>query len=96
MLETPALCLLCQGYLTPDWPEDYDGDAWAAVADFAASERDSARLAPEVRVVLETFSTEAGVREFVRNELDLGYLPEADGWDYRAWLAEVARRVAAK
>lgn len=95
MLETPALRLLCQGYLTQDWPEDYDGDVWAAVSDFAAIEPDAAGLATEVNAVLATFSTEKDVREFVRNELDLGYLPEADGWGYRAWLAEVVRRVTA-
>lgn len=86
--------LLCQGYLNLDWSEDYDGDAWTAVSAFIAAEPDSALLASEVSSVLKTHDTEEAVRNFVRKELDPGYLPEADGWTYRAWLAEVARRVA--
>lgn len=94
MLKTPALQLLCQGYLSLDWPDDYDGDPWVAVADFAASEPEAVNLADEIEAVLVEFTTEEAVRHFVCGDLDLGYLPESDGWQYRAWLSEIARRMS--
>lgn len=82
------------GYLHLDWPEDYDGDPWAAVDDFAVSEPEAAAsLRAEVESVLTKYESENGLRQLI-SELGSGYLPEADGHDYRAWLREVAQRVS--
>jgi CdiI immunity protein len=90
-----SLRLLFQGYLTPDWPEDYDGDPWAAVDDFVASEPSAARSVPaEVETVLSEYSTDDEVRQLVVGELGSGYLPEADGYAYRDWLLQVSRRMS--
>ena len=89
----PALSLLLQGYLNPDWVDDYE-DVWSAVDDFARNEPESARvIRQEVDSLLRTVSSEETLRRIVVNELRSGYLPEADGWGYRSWLEEVARRV---
>jgi hypothetical protein len=86
----PALTLLLQGYLTLDWPEDYHGDPWAAVDDFAATEPHASKLVEEIRIVLTQTSSEEAVKELVAEDLGCGYVPPADGWTYTDWLAEVA------
>jgi hypothetical protein len=95
MLELPGLRLLLEGYLTLDWPEDYDGDPWAAIDAFAASEPSAAEVLPvEVRQVLAQYPKEEDVRGLVVDKYHSGYLAEADGHSYRDWLAQVARRVS--
>lgn len=93
MTSSPALQLLLQAYLGLDWPEDY-GDPWEALADFLASEPESARtLKSEIEVMLASADSDAELRRVVVEEIGSGYLPEADGLTYRGWLLEVCRRV---
>lgn len=94
MSELPGLRLLLSGYLHLDWPEDYGSDLWAAVDDFATSEPEAAEgLAAEIESVLTDYGSEDELRRLVF-ELGSGYLPEADGYEYRSWLQQVAQRVA--
>lgn len=92
MSHRTALKQLLQGYLNFDWPEEY-GDPWSAVADFLRSEPEYGRLlGAEIAALLRTATSEGDLRQVVLGELGSGYLPEADGWTYAAWLREVARR----
>lgn len=92
MNDHPALTQLLQAYLHLDWPEDY-GDPWAAIDDFLRSEPEqAARLAGEIDRLLGDTAEEAELRRLVVGELGSGYLPEADGWSFASWLAEIAWR----
>lgn len=92
MNDHPALAHLLQAYLHLDWPEDY-GDPWAAIDDFLRSEPEHAgRLAAEIDRLLGAVSDEAELKTLVVEELGSCYLPEADGWSYASWLAEIAWR----
>lgn len=93
MTSRDALGLLFAGYLNLDWSEDYD-DVWSAVRDFVESEPSAGRIPYEVRVLLAEGHSEEELRRIVVDELGCGYLPEADGWRYDGWLAELCARVA--
>jgi hypothetical protein len=84
----------CLGvYLHQDWAEDYP-DVWGAVTDFVVSDRDIAvALVPDIADLLSGSESEAELRSVVIEDLDCWYLPEAEGWAYRAWLETVANRV---
>lgn len=90
---TTELGHLLGAYLNLDWPEEY-GTWWAAVDDYCVHEPSAKNLVPEIEEVLRTITSEAGLRRLVVDELDSGYLPDADGTTtYREWLEAVAWRV---
>lgn len=91
----PALQHLLQGYLHYDWPEDYGGDPWAAVDDFASDESVARDLAEEITEALRLLPSERELRTLVFDHFDSGYLPEADGYTLREWLIAVRVRVEA-
>lgn len=92
MKKYPALEVLLAGYLTFDWPEEY-GEPWNAVENFFRSESEYRLLIPgEVADLIHSAPSEIELRRYVVDEIYCGYLPEADGWTYRDWLEEIARR----
>ncbi len=93
MIDLPALRLLVQGYLNLDWPDDY-GDPWRAVDDFLQNEPSHVGLLlDEIENLLRDASEEA-LRRLILEDLGSGYLPETEGWAYRSWLTELARRTS--
>jgi len=88
----PALRLLLRAYLTQDYPYDY-GDAWGAVEAFAREPEKAPLLRAEIDEVLAANPTEPELKRLFLDEYASDYLPEWDGWTYRAWLTEAARRV---
>ncbi len=81
-------------YLHQDWPDEY-GDPWRALDDFIDSEpTQRATLVTEIHYLLTRIEDESELRRIVVEELGSAYLPEADGWTYRSWLHEVARRAS--
>jgi hypothetical protein len=50
-------------------------------------------LSDEIDALLASAPNEDALREVVVDALGSGYLPEAHGWTYRAWLTETATRV---
>jgi hypothetical protein len=88
-----ALAQLLGVYLHQDWAEDYP-DVWGAVTDFVVSDRDNAiGLLTDIADLVSAAESEAELRSVVIEDLDCWYLPEAEGWTYRAWLETVANRV---
>lgn len=77
-------------YLHEDWPEEYDGDVWRAVEDFAASEPKSIvdSVHRQVRILLEHINEQAA-RELI-SQARIAYRPPADGYTYRGWLVALA------
>jgi contact-dependent growth inhibition (CDI) system CdiI-like immunity protein len=88
----PALRQLLRAYFTQDFPEIY-GDPWQVVEAFAREPSLAPMLGSEIDEVLAANPTEPELKHLIIDEYDSSYLPEADGWTYRAWLTEVARRV---
>ncbi len=84
MTSTP-LTLLVQGYLNLDWPDDYPS-MWAAVDDFIESEPRAAGVLDEIDDVLKRMPSENDRRRYVLDDLDSGYLPDADGYTMTSWL----------
>jgi hypothetical protein len=93
-METPALTRLIGAYVNEDWPEFYD-DVWAAVDDYIRSAPVLASSLPsEIEAVLRQFPTDEELTGYL-DELGIGYQPQAGEHGFRAWLAEVSRRVPA-
>jgi hypothetical protein len=95
MTARPGLELFLGGYLHQDWFDDYHGDVWGAVEDFARSEPEDAPLiGTEIEALLASGMSEHQLRTLIVDELDGQYwLEDDDPETYRAWLTEVAARV---
>lgn len=92
-MEYPGLEQLLAGFLNQDWPDDY-ADVWAAVAQFVRlNAEDASLVAAEVDRLLTAAESDADLARIVHEKLGSEYLPATDGWNYRDWLEEVARRV---
>ena len=92
MRDYPSIRLLVGGYLNLDWMEDCSS-VWECVTRFAEHEELAFALPKEVDAALEEFSSESSMKQFIVDQCGSGYVAEADGWTYRAWLAEVRTRV---
>lgn len=88
---TPAFWQFAGAYLHEDWPEVH-GTVWQALEDFMRHEPQLARRLPaEIEQLLAARATESELGDYVESEGGCYLPPEG----YRAWLAEVARRVSA-
>jgi hypothetical protein len=88
-----ALAKFLGVYLHQDWNDDYPS-VWAAIADFVASDHDIAMgLHADISELIHAVSlSESSLRSVVIDDLDCWYLPESQGWTYRAWLDAVDAR----
>lgn len=94
MNKTPTLWSLVGIYFNQDWPEDYGSEEASVDAFMADAHRDHSELLNELEWVLEHFTTETELGEYLDAQ-GSEYLPPADHGGYRGWLTRIADRVRA-
>ena len=89
---TPATWQFVGAYLFQDWTAHYV-DEWGALDEFLEGEPTLApQLPTEVDWILERFSTEAELRDYLVDKQGSYFLPSEDEGGFRGWLTEVAHR----
>ena len=94
MNKTPALWSFVGIYFNQDWPEDYGSEEASVDAFLIDAPAERLALLNELDWLLEHFTTEAELAEY----LDIQgseYLPPADHGGYRGWLTRIVDRVRA-
>ncbi|MEP9362025.1 contact-dependent growth inhibition system immunity protein [Nocardioides sp. CN2-186] len=94
MNKTPTLWSFVGIYFNQDWPEDYGTEDASVDAFLADAPSERAALVNEIEWVLEHFSSEQELADYV-DEQGGEYLPPAEDGGYRGWLTRIADRVSA-
>ena len=95
MTQYPTLEHFFGAYLNEDWPDDY-GNEWTAVDGFIADgpPEDPELFRAEIAQLLAEHPAEEEVRKIVLDDLECGFLADAAGWKYRAWLQALSDHAA--
>lgn len=92
MNKTPTLWSFVGIYFNQDWPEDYGSEEASIDAFLAETPADRTTLLNELEWVLEHFSSEHELGDYLEQQ-GSEYLPPTASGGYRGWLTRIADRV---
>ncbi len=81
-------------YFNQDWPEDYGSENASVDAFLAEAPTERRALLNELDWLLEHFTTEQELGDYLDSQ-GSEYLPPAEDGGYRGWLTRIADRVRA-